>query len=487
MVSVLLTVTTIHLTLLFKITVYFRLTKLHGMRKTILILTFFLSAYDLYSQHDSLLKTFKYRVNHYREINFNIGGGTDADKREFGAGEYKSNASSGNLGASWYHIKSTDRILLTITGNAGFAFSSGKTKDPVREIKSRNFFGSSQFSVLNKWFRKNLFTEIGADLFGHNNANKYTPVNPTGSEKNKKNDYSIAIDLGIGKGRLENITDMQNALWLYKTLQEEKKLSRSLSNAELDELGHTITAGKNTRVLDFRKRTQFILGTTDHFFQQKGILTANDIRYFTSLNDILFFTINSQRLSGSEIYIRLTPGLINANRDNINNSLFTKQEDKIVSKSLLLSAGINKYIPANLRHQNNYGASLRLNYISYHEADKFFIAGSPASQFDFNTTLKQAGINLFFEHAIYPNTRTIISFDLQSEAGYMDAGQPSGLFGTANLAGSLNYFISYKTRLMCNLGAALQTKVYRYNDYQQLELMPDFIQIYANAGLLVTL
>jgi hypothetical protein len=457
------------------------------MRKTILILTAFLSAYDLYSQHDSLLKTFKYRVNRYREINFNAGGGTDADKRELGAGEYKSNASSGNLGASWYHIKSTDRMLLTITGNAGFAFSSGKTKDPIRESKSRNFFGSSQFSLLNKWFRKKMFTEIGADVFGHNNTNKYSPVNPTGSEKYKQNDYSIAIDLGIGKGRLENITDMQNALWLYQTLQEEKKLSRSLSDDELDELGHTITAAKNTRVLDFRKRTQFILETTDRFFQQKEILTANDIRYFTSLNDILFFTINNQRLSGSEIYIRLTPGLNNANRDDINNSLFTKEEDKIVSKSLLLSAGINKYIPANLRHQNNYGASLRLKYISYHAANKLFISGSPVNQFDFNTTVKQAGINLFFQHAIYPNTRTSISFDLQSEAGYRDAGQPLELFGTANLAGSLNYFISYKTRLTCNLGATWQTKVYRFNYYQQLELVPDIIQIYANAGLLVSL
>lgn len=457
------------------------------MRKTILILLLFASAHNLYSQQDTLLKKFKYRINNYRAITLNISGGGQFINSEFGTGSHKNNSSSGNLGASYYTLKSTDRILLTMSGSASSYFNTGKTEDPTSKSKNRSFFGSSQFSVLNKWFNKNMFTELGADISGAIYSNKNILSINQGPAKGKQTDYSIKLNIGIGKGRLENITDMQNALWLYKALEEEKRLSRSLSADELNELGRTITLANNTRVLDFRKRTQFMLETTDKFFQQKNLLTANDIRYFSSLNDILFFAINNPRLSGTEIYARLAPAINNDYRDEINNFLSANSENRVANQSVLFSAGISKYIPANLRHQNNYGILLKLNYISYHETNKYFAFGTLTNQFEINTTVKQAGVNLFFQHAIYPNTRTTISFDLRSEAGYQDVEQESDFFGMADLSGSLNYFISYRTRLTCSLGAAWQKNTYGYGNYQYLHLLPDNIQLYASAGVQVNL
>jgi hypothetical protein len=485
--GVLLTVIRNPLTLLFKIRFYFRLTKPHCMRKTILILLLSISAHNLYSQQDSLLKTFKYRINNYREIKLNIGGDGQLYNRELITGTYKSNSSSGSIGAAYYTLKSTDRILLKITGSVSSSFNSGKTENPTSNGKTRSFYALPQLSVLNKWFRKSMFTELGADIAGNYYTDKNTLTNYPGPQKNKRNDYSIAINMGIGKGRLENVTDMQNSLWLYKALQEEKRLSRSLSADELNELGRTITLANDTRVLDFRKRTQFVLETTDRFFQQKNILTANDIRYFSTLNDILFFAFNNPRLSGTEIYVRLTPAISKANGDQINNSQFVKDESRILNKSAFFSAGINKYIPANLRHQNNYGLSLKLNYISYHESNKYFISGSLIDQFKIKATIKQAGVNLFFQHVIYPDTRTNISFNLQSEMGYQDVKPERGFFGMADLSGSLNYFISYRTRLTCSLGSAWQKNIRGYGYFQQLELIPDNIHLYANAGLQVNL
>jgi hypothetical protein len=402
-------------------------------------------------------------------------------------GTHKNNSSGGNLGASYYSVKSTDRIILNFSGGAGMSFSSSNAKDPANTNKNRSFSASPQFSVLNRWFSKKMFTELGTDISGSYNANKSSATNYPGPIKSKQGNYSIAVNMGIGKGRLENITDMQNALWLYKALQEENRLSRSLTAGELNELGRTITLANNTRVLDLRKRTQFMLETTDKFFQQKNILSANDIRYFSTLNDILFFAINNQRLSGTEIYARLTPAINKTNGNQTNNSLSSKDENRIENKSVLFSAGISKYIPVNLRHQNNYGFSLNLDYISYHETDKSFVSGSLTNQFEFNTTIKQARVNLFFQHAIYPNTRTTINFDLHSEAGYQDVGQESGFLGMADLSGSLNYFISYRTRFTCNFGAAWQKNVYGYTYSQYLQLLPENVHLYANAGLQVSL
>jgi hypothetical protein len=457
------------------------------MKKTILISLLFLSAHNLFSQQDTLLKNFKYRINNYQAISLNASGGGQFSNQELVSGKYKNNSSGGDFGGSYYMLKSTDRILLNVSANAGLSFNSSNSKDPTSTNKSRSFSTSSQFVALNKWFHKNIFTELGADISGNHYANKTSLTNYPDLQRNKQNWYSIKVNMGIGKGRLENVTDMQNALWLYKALQEEKKLSRSLSADELNELGRSITLANNTRVLDFRKRTQFMLETTDKFFQDKNLLTATDIRYFSSLNDILFFAFNNPRLSGTEKYIRLTPSINRASTDNINNPVSTNNQDKVFNKSILFSAGVNKYIPANLRHQNNYGFSLKASYISSSEVNKNFVLGNLINRFDFNSIVKQAGINLFFQHAIYPNTRTKIVFNLQSETGYQDADNQTGLYEMANLSGAVNYFISYRTKFTASLGATWQKNVHDYNYYPSLGLVPDNVQLFANAGIQVSL
>ncbi|MCY7310347.1 MAG: hypothetical protein LH619_06185 [Chitinophagaceae bacterium] len=74
---------------------------------------------------------------------------------------------------------------------------------------------------------------------------------------------------------------------------------------------------------------------------------------------------------------------------------------------------------------------------------------------------------------------------MQSEAGFQDADQQSTFYGTATLSGSFNYFISYRTRLSCKVGASYQKNVYNIGQY--LELRPETIQLYANAGIEINL
>jgi len=117
---------------------------------------------------------------------------------------------------------------------------------------------------------------------------------------------------------------MQNALWLYKELQEANLLTRSISDNELNDLGQSITDGTNTRVPDTRNRTQFILTTVDNYFQQKELIAKNDINYCTRLNDILFFDFNNVRLSGTEKFIRFTPAIQRNSQESGSNNLADK-------------------------------------------------------------------------------------------------------------------------------------------------------------------
>jgi hypothetical protein len=292
------------------------------------------------------------------------------------------------------------------------------------------------------------------------------------------------VNLGIGTGRLENITDIQNALWLYKALVKVDRLSANLSGADLNELGRSITKGNNTRVLDSRRRTQFLLTTVDNYLQQKGLISKTDINYFSNLNDILFFAFNNPRFSGTEKFIRLTPSIMDDNSNQLHTNGMDKFTHDFTNQSAVFSTGIKRYKPVNLVHQNNYGAALKLAYISTDLTDRQFANGIPVTETKGKNDIKQAGAELFFEHAIYPNTRTVFNFNLQSELGYQDDGK-EGFYTVSTLSCGVNYFISYHTRFNAGISAYYQKNKYYIDRY--LELLPNNIQLNASVGLEINL
>lgn len=455
------------------------------MTKTLLTVLLSISILPAFSQQDSLLKNFKYRIDYFRAINFNLGTARQLNKDGVSSSTVTNSSTTVGFGASYFAVNSTDKILFITTAYLNGGFSSSRYNYLNSVTKSNNLAILPQINLLNKWFFKNKFIELGADLFTNTYTNKSTVDNPKDLIKSTQLQYGITFNTGIGKGRLENITDMQNALWLSKALQAANSLSQPLSASELNELGRTITTANNTRILDTRKRIQFILETVDNHLQKKGLVNKTDIKYFSNLNDILFFAFNTPRLSGTEKYIRFTPGITGYGNNQKQNSNLSKYERRFNTKSLILSTGINKYTPQNLVHQNNYGASFKVSYNSLDFIDKNFTADTITRDTKTNTNLKQAAINLFYEHSIYPNTRTSINFNLDTQGGYQDIEKKTNFFGSVNLAGTVNYFISYRTRLTASLGAIYQKNV--YNIQQSLNLLPDNFRTYVNAGVNISL
>ncbi len=365
------------------------------------------------------------------------------------------------------------------------SYQQGKSRRPTITGISITVFQQLQgLVILNKWFTKKMFTELGADISGNFFRNKETTTGIITAAKNNQAQYSTELTMGIGKGRLENVTDMQNALWLYKELIKVDRLGAILSDDDLLGLGRSITKGNNTRVLDSRKRTQFLLTTVDNYLQQKGAINKTDITYFSNLNDILFFAFNSPRFAGTEKFIRLTPSIKGSNTNQVLNNGIEKFEHDFTAQSVILSLGFKKYKPVNLIHQNNFGAYLKLTYTSGDLTDRYFTNGIITNEMKGKTIIKQAGANLFYGHAIYPSTRTIINFNLQSEFGYQDI-DPENFYTATNLFCGINYFISYRTRLNCNVSAYYQRNMYSIDRYVQV--LPNSIQLSAAAGLEISL
>jgi hypothetical protein len=278
---------------------------------------------------------------------------------------------------------------------------------------------------------------------------------------------------------------MQNALWLNQLLMATKSLSRSLTAEELNGLGQAITKGNNTRVLDARKKTQFTLTTVDAYLQQQGLVNKTDINYFSNMNDILFYAFNEPRISGMEKYIRFTPSMTGSGNLQTQTITSYRYKDRYTNKSIELTSGISKYSPKNLLHQNNYGSFLKLGYLSNDVSISSFDSTGSISETKNNSVSKLASINLFYEHAIYPNTRTIITFNFQSEFGYFKTDFSKGLFGRSSLYGAINYFISYRTRLTCNIGAEYQKNTYQI--YLGNPGFPENLNLYANVGVNISL
>ncbi len=454
------------------------------MKKITLLLALNISVVSLFAQADSLLKQFKYRISQFRAVSFNAGGGSQYSRVDFVTNTVKNSASSAGFNGMYYVTKSTDKIQLTATANISSNFSRNKSSDLSNSNKSNNFSAAPQLSILNRWFSKKIFTELGADISADYNSTKTILQGYPAAGKYTQKGYFTTLTLGIGKGRLENVTDMQNALWLYKELQQEQRLSRSLSATDLTELGKSITRGNNTRVLDGRKKTKFLLSTVDQYLQQKGLVSKTDINYFTSLNDILFYAYNNVRLAGTEKFIRLNPSVSDLNDRQLQPNGIQETKHLFNTRSAALSIGFKKYMPTSLTHQNNYGAAVNCSYLTGDNTDRSYNNGILLSETKGTTEIKRAGGSIFYEHAIYPNTRTNINFNLQSDLGYQDIDGQN--FYTATNAGcNVNYFISYHTRLSLGAGVFFQKNNYVISDY--INIMPTSFQLYTNAGVQIQL
>ncbi len=454
------------------------------MKKIITLFTICISSLSIFAQPDSLLKKFKYRIDNYRAITLNGSGGSQYSQADLPADTRKNNGASGSLSGGYYFTKSTNEIQLTINTNLTGNLYRSTSKDKTNSNTSKNFSSGAVFSILNRWFYKKIFTELGADISGNFYSSKDINQTYPAAAKGNNTTYYTTVFMGIGKGRLENVTDMQNALWLYKELVNVQRLSGTLSASDLIELGQSITKGNNTRVLDARKRTQFLLTAVDNYLQQKGLISKTDITYFSNLNDILFYAYNNSRFAGTEKFIRFTPAAIGTGNNQFQPNGTDKSKHNFNTQTALLSVGYKKYNPSSLTHQNNYGVALNFSYTNADLNDRYFTNNIITSEIKGNTIIKKAGGNIFYEHAIYPNTRTNINFNLQADLGYQDADNRN--FYTASyLSCTVNYFISYHTRLTAGVGASYQKNAYNITNY--VELLPDSFQLYANAGIQISL
>ena len=120
-------------------------------------------------------------------------------------------------------------------------------------------------------------------------------------------------------------------------------------------------------------------------------------------------------------------------------------------------------------------------YSSSNYSDRFYTNNVLSAEFIRPSDLYHTGVNLFYEHSIYPNTRTSLNFRLQTENGYQYQNKHNDFYSNSGLTASATYFISYRTRFHFDAGAIYQKNLYQPSSYASVEA--GGFNFYANAGL----
>lgn len=455
------------------------------MIKNLLPVFLAFSFFSGFCQDKKLFENYKYRVNSYKAVDMFLGTGGSSINNYRGYGANRT--LGGGTGANIIAIKSTDKIYRTIQANLSGNFSLSTENTTINTNKSRQFYFSPNVNINNKWYSANNFFELGTNLSFENKAeNTKTPNGVVSNTKFSDNNADVNFTIGAGIGRFEIITDLQNALWLAKILHDEKNISRKLTDVEINDLAKTITQSVYFRVLDGRKRIQYVLNKVDAYLQSKNVIEKTDINYFSNLNDVLFLANNFFRQEGELKYIRLIPRVRNNTIINEQLGAVTNKDiNSYFASEVSLRLGFEKYKPLNLYRQVEYGFAANAGYGENKIKSKSYVNNILFSEIKNTPNGKRIGLDYFVRYNLYPNTRTMIGFSLDAQNGYLLFNGERSIYSAVNLSAGANYFINYNTRFVLNIQENYFQNIYQSNNY--LRKNEYFLNLAFNAGLNISL
>ncbi len=392
----------------------------------------------------AFLQQYKFRTSNFRSVlvSGNANGG-------FGTSEGLGNAYNFSFNPKFEAVKivSTDNVLASYSYLASAAFNHNSATIAIGVQSNTNFDYSIIQSASKKLYKKSNYFQTGFSMLVKqsfaNSTNNFT-------EKNNADFSSLSYTVGIGKGRIENVTDAQMAYNILNDLKKNNLLATDFSNEDINGLAQTITQLNNTRLFDFRRKHIFELKQIDSFLCARGLVKEKSIDYFTTVNDSWFYAFNELRRHGKEKFITLTPSVGLNNTKSVFNILPVDSTAKYFSKfaTVILSIGIDKAKAVSIKRQYNKGISLTTTY-GYNDTKN-------TNNSIINTITNSniiTGLNGYLQWGYYPNTRTSINTYLSNNLLW--AIEDDAINNNTSLNFSGNYFINFNTRIFVNVSSNL--------------------------------
>lgn len=378
------------------------------MKKVILFLCVVAVSAMVYSQ-DGDYDLSSYKTGDYKRKSLDLNFGSDGDfvnTTDYG----KAQTFQGNLSLNYNQTKNNRKLYETMSIGISGGINYDRKDGDIWSSSNGSFYGNrykennSNYAIyfdrvgyhyINE---KNTFIEFSPNAFLYkNNSNEKTYESYYESYNKIKNNNlqtSVSFKLGIGKGRLENVEDARQAIYILEELKEKGILLRSLTAEEINKMAAVMTRIKNKRQLDSRIRLIEEIETIDSLLVANGYIDkSNSVAYFTTLYDKWMYGNTPQRLAGSRFTVGLAP-YYTFNRYNRENSQGNSTYDDKTINTLREGRVYIDYAyekPVSLKFQNSIHASATSAWGRYRMRD------SNHMQSEFLASYKWG---------YYPNTRT---------------------------------------------------------------------------------
>lgn len=337
-------------------------------------------------------------------------GEIDNKTDEFQQGEFNANL---NAQLSSYlstrKLERSIRATMNLSGNT----NSDKTLSTGLNSKSSNFNGWFGFNANYKLYNpQNKFLSFGGALSsGYNtgSSNRADSLEHSDTGNSRYIGSNADLYIGAGIGRIENVTEARQAMFLIDVFSKNNILSRDLTYNEIWNLTQEMSRIKNKRFLDSRLHLMSEISRVDSFLTANNLITKPDALYFTNLYDIWLYGDAFQRLSGQSIELRLNPDFdirsFNSEYNNTINGVYNySSENNNISTNYRFSLLYQYEKVINQKWQRSANASIDINLINLNVEQTY--SNNNTDKMSIKEDI--ASLSGTYGIGYYPNTRTNI-------------------------------------------------------------------------------
>ncbi len=414
-----------------------------------------LTASQLFSQFTDF-KLSDYKLPNMKrkslDINFNMQGTNSSTSSE----EHISNTREkrnytdfdSNISALYKSYLNNESLQREIKFGFGFLWNSYKsTANDENRWKYSSINPSLYIDFINrKYYNNQQFIETSIKF--NYDYSKYHNGTETTFDVYQHSLFAMT-PIKIGIGRIEQVQDARQAIYLIEELKKQNRLNEFKSNNEVLELAKIISELKNKRFFDSRIRKIQELKSIDEYLENKGCKTISDATYFTSLMDMWEFGDQQIRKSGTRFSLAFYPGINMHDYENSGEGNSNITPDYTLN-TIVINSGLefNYEKPINLYWQNS------INIFGYYGLNETTQKKKTSSN---KTKIRIPNVNFGLTHTLgyYPNSRTKI--ELFSKAQYIKIFDKSDIekeiIGTdgngfnTSLSLSANYYFSPKFKI----------------------------------------
>lgn len=439
------------------------------MKHSLLALLFMVAPICVYGQYNN------YDLNSYinpdfkrksLDINFNSSG--DFEKNN----QLNNNKLNGNMAFTYNNIISSRKLQENMSLGVSGLISNNKSQKEFFD-KLRNNIAQLDFNQkAHYYFTAKHFYEISPRAQVKYQYDKATS-NSSKVINARTNSFrtEVEVDLGYGFGRIENVTDARQAIYILEDLQAKGVLKKTLTTNEINELAHQMSIIKNKRQFDAREKAiDELTFVNNYLISENYIDSVNTADYFFSLNDLWGNGDNVMREAGHRFKFGLAPTYIYQGVSNKNIELDDAQnQSHINKKNIDTKWGGTLYIdyakekPINLRFQRSFNIGVRNGLYRWRtrKSNEFLMHAYTRLAYGYfldTRTYIEGAFNQHFYWNHTPESRVVRKLNTLSSDSSLD------IKGYYFLSGQLKMFASCS--LLCSYYREIEPNATNYHKYR---------------------